>query len=159
MTITTNATVPALGSGLLTRLRNLGREPASSIEELRRIAAAQASVLKEALSGPVHQLPAYITTLIPSVIVEYVAQLPVAGLAYWADRHWHIHVRKEDPADAQILTVLYQLKRIIDHPLGQRLHTLTEEERNELAEYFARQVVTIESASVEVRGREEVYEG
>ncbi|MGW2120165.1 hypothetical protein [Streptomyces sp. NPDC001758] len=121
----------------LTALRDFGREPASSMEAMRRIAAQQALLLRELLPGPARQASTHLTNLIPSIIVESVAHLPVAGIAYWANRHWHIHVREDDSADEQAFTVLHQLKHIIDHPIRRATTAFSSADWDVLAKHFA----------------------
>lgn len=141
MTIT-NAKTPTRTAGLLTTLRDLGRTPARPMSAMRRTTAAQANVVKHALTSPVQQIPARISTLIPNIIVEIVADLPVSGITYWAHHRWHIHVREADPADTQAFTALHQLKHIIDHPLRQQQPTaFTEAEWETLADHFAHSVL------------------
>lgn len=140
----TQDSVPTSSSSLLATLRDLGREPTTSLEAMRRVAAAQAHILRQAVPGSLHEIPEDISALIPSIFVEYVADLPAAGISYWANDRWHIHIRKEDPVDTQAFTVLHQLKRIIDHPLRQKDDSLSEPEWSFLADYFADQVMSSE---------------
>jgi hypothetical protein len=108
---------------------------------MRRIATGQAHVLREALAGAIHKLPARISVLIPSIVVKHVARLPAAGIAYWANHRWHIHLRKEDPAHVKTFTVLWHLKRIVDHPLRKERGEVGEPEWDALASYFANTVL------------------
>jgi hypothetical protein len=126
---------------LLITLRNIGRSPSDSIDEIRRIAEAQARVLREALPGSTRQLPERISSMFPTIRVEYVSGLPAGGLAYWAGHRWHIHVRAEDTADERAFTLLYHLKHIIDHPVRQRINNVIGKDWDELAAYFAQQVL------------------
>lgn len=156
--MTNQDSVPASHSGLLTTLRDFEREPTSPAG-MRRIAAAQANTLRQALSGLLHEIPACISTLIPSVIVEHIAHLPAAGISFWANHHWNIHVREEDPAEVQAFTVLHQLKRIIDHPLREQQGGLSEPEWNSLADFFAQQVLDTDPTPIsKVRERRNAYE-
>ncbi|URM93994.1 hypothetical protein LUW76_06435 [Actinomadura madurae] len=140
MTASKQNTLPASGS-FLTILRKIDRKPADSIESMQRIAEAQASVLREALLGPICQLPDYLPNMLPSITVEYVGTLPVAGLSYWGEHRWHIHIRKDDPAEERAFTALYHLKRIIDHPLRRQTSRFTETDWDALARYFAERVL------------------
>jgi hypothetical protein len=137
MTIGTCITA-LIDAGVLTALRDLGRMPSPSMHGMRRTATAQATLLRRMLTGPAHQIPARIPELVPNLLIEHVAHLPVAGITYWADRRWHIHIRKEDPADVRAFTALHQLKRIIDQPLREQATTFTETDWNVLADHFAR---------------------
>lgn len=155
----TQDSVPTSSSSLLATLRHLGREPADSMEGMRRVAAAQAHTLRQALPSSLHEIPAGVSALIPSIVVEYIDHLPAAGISYWANHRWHIHVHKEDPTEVQALTVLHQLKRIIDHPLRQKDDSLSEPEWNFLADYFAHRVLKPEPRpALNVRERRNAYE-
>ncbi|MFC7024587.1 hypothetical protein ACFQHV_15705 [Promicromonospora thailandica] len=104
---------------------------------MRRIASGQAHLLREALAGAIHKLPARISVLIPSIVVVQVARLPAEGITYWANHRWHIHLREEDPAHVKTFTVLWHLKRIVDHPLRKKRSELGEPEWDALASHFA----------------------
>lgn len=134
---TARDTTPTVSPGALAALRDLGREPASSMEAMRRIAAHQAGLLRELLPGPARQVSTHLTSLIPSIAVESVARLPVAGITYWANRHWHIHVREDDSVDERAFTVLHQLKHIIDHPIRRATAAFSDADWDALAKYFA----------------------
>ena len=129
--------VPTTSPGALTALRDLGREPTSSMGAMRHIAAQQAGLLRELLPGPTRQASAHLTSLVPSIVVESVARLPVAGITYWANRHWHIHVRGDDSADERAFTVLHQLKHIIDHPIRRATTAFSNADWDALAKHFA----------------------
>lgn len=118
---------------------------------MRRIADTQARALRAALLGPTHQLPDYLSKMFPSIRVEPTPSLPVAGISYWAEHRWHIHVRATDSANERAFTVLHQLKHIIDHPLKQRPTQFTGAEWESLADYFAQQVVAINTSVKERR--------
>lgn len=134
---TAKYTAPTTSPGALTALRDLGREPASSMEAMRRIAAQQAGLLRELLPGPASQASTHLTSLVPNIVVESVARLPVAGITYWANRHWHVHVREDDSADERAFTVLHQLKHIIDHPIRRATAAFSSADWDVLAKYFA----------------------
>lgn len=133
---TTNNTAP----GVLTSLRVIGDQPASSMNALRQVAAEQARLLRDLLAVPVPQLPARLSGLTPSLLIEYI-QLPAHGFSFWARPYWHIHVSVSDPPARQTFTVLHQFKHIIDHPLRQRLTALGDADWEELADYFAGQAL------------------
>jgi hypothetical protein len=134
---TAKDTIPTTSPGALTALRDLGREPASSMVAMRRVAAQQAELLRELLPGPARQASTHLTNLIPSIVVESVTRLPVPGITYWASRHWHIHVREDDSADEQVFTVLHQLKHIIDHPIRRATTAFSNADWDALAKHFA----------------------
>ncbi|WP_218779603.1 hypothetical protein, partial [Streptomyces scabiei] len=134
---TARDTAPTTSPGALAALRDLGREPASSMEAMRRIAAQQAGLLRELLPGPARQASTHLTSLVPNIVVESVARLPVAGITYRANRHWHIHVREDDSADERAFSVLHQLKHIIDHPIRRATTAFGSADWDALAKYFA----------------------
>ncbi|MDT0309660.1 hypothetical protein RM780_22265 [Streptomyces sp. DSM 44917] len=144
---TTDNTAP----GALTSLRALGGQPDSSLAALRRIAAEQARLLRDLLTVPVPQTPARLSVLIPSLLIEYITQLPTHGIAFWARPYWHIRISASDPSARQTFTVLHQFKHIIDHPLRQRLTALGDADWEELADYFAGQALR-EKASPDPSG-------
>ncbi|MBB5935422.1 ImmA/IrrE family metallo-endopeptidase [Streptomyces zagrosensis] len=111
---------------------------------MRRIAAQQAGLLRELLPGPTRQASTHLTNLFPSIVVESVARLPVPGITYWANRHWHIYVREDDSTDERAFTVLHQLKHIIDHPLRRATTAFGDADLDALAKHFARQVLICE---------------
>lgn len=147
---TAKATVPTASPGALTALRDLGREPASSMAAMRRIAVQQAKLLRELLPGPAQQATANLTSLIPNIVVESIARLPVPGITYWAKHRWHIHVREGDSSDERAFTVLHQLKHIIDHPIRRATTTFSSADWDALAKYFACRVLACEFTAVSV---------
>jgi len=142
---TAKNTTPTVTPGALTALRDLGREPASSMEAMRHIAAEQARLLRRLLPGLTRQSAAYLADLVPTVVVEHVARPPVPGITYWANHRWHIHVREDESADEQAFTVLHQLKCIIDHPLRRAATVFGDADWDALANHFASQVLIRES--------------
>lgn len=159
MIISNQSSVPNSPAGLLAALRSLGDNHPASTEEMRRIASQQAHVLREALAGVIHKVPALVSVLIPSIVVEYVARLPVAGIAFWANHRWHIHVRKEDPVHVQTFTALWHLKRIVDHPLRKKRGNVSEDEWDALADHFAHRVLEVRSTPTSTENeRRHAYE-
>lgn len=140
MKVTNQNALPIPGS-LLTTLRDIERSPADSMEDMRRIAEVQANTLRSALFGPIHQLPDYVSKMFPSITVEHVTDVPIAGVSYWSGQRWHIHVRRSDAAKERAFTILHQLKRIIDDPLRRQTKRFTESDWDALADCFARQVL------------------
>ncbi|WP_131732916.1 hypothetical protein [Actinomadura formosensis] len=108
---------------------------------MRHVAEAQARVLRGALPGPARQFPDYMPDMFSNITVEYIADLPAAGLSFWNGHRWHIHVRKDDPDDERAFTLLHQIKRIIDHPLQRQTTRFTEADWHALADHFAHQVL------------------
>lgn len=140
--MTTNQNTLNASRSLLTTLRHIGHAPASSMEGMRRNTEAQACALREAFLGPAHHLPDYLSRMFPTIRVEHVTDLPVAGISYWAGHHWHIHVRSTDAPEERTFTVLHQLKHIIDRPLRRRSPQFSDQDWESLANYFAHQVLT-----------------
>ncbi|MBP5867901.1 hypothetical protein [Streptomyces scabiei] len=130
-------TAPTVSPGALTALRDLGRDPASSLEAMRHIAAQQAGLLRGLLPAPVGQAPAHLASLFPTIVVESAARLPVPGITFWANHRWHIHVREDDSADERAFTVLHQLKHIIDHPIRRVTTAFSDADWDALAKHFA----------------------
>lgn len=140
--------IPNTSPGALAALRDLGREPASSVEAMRDIAAQQAGLLRELLPGPARQASTHLISIIPGIVVESVAGLPVSGITYWANRRWHIHVREDDSVDDRAFTVLHQLKHIIDHPIRRATTAFSGADWDALAKYFACVALTCEPVLV-----------
>lgn len=134
---TTNT--PALNA--LTELRSLAQRPITTFEDLRVVAHKQAALLAARLDVPASGVPARLTTLIPSIRIEYVDDVPAPGVTFWAHRHWHMHIPAVDPDLRRATTILRELKRIIDHPLHARLPAITAHEWNALAVQFAEEVL------------------
>lgn len=147
---TARDTTPTVSPGVLTALRDLGREPASSMGDMRRIAAQQATLLRELLPDPTRQAAAHLTSLVPTIAVDSVARLPVPGITYWANRHWYIHVREGDSADERAFTVLHQLKHIIDHPIRRATTAFNSADWDALAEHFACRALACEPIAASV---------
>jgi len=144
---TTDSIAPISHMGTLAALRSLAHGSTDSMENMLQAASRQARLLRGLLPNPIRQLPARLTSLIPSVVTERVADIPVSGMLFWANRQWHIHVRSTDPLDTQAVTVLHQLKHIIDHPL-RRSVALSDAEWETLADHFVQQVLACEPSQV-----------
>lgn len=141
MNVTTHKLISTSGRGSLTALRALAHDSAHSMEDMLRIAHAQAALLRSLLTASSHHIPDHLSALIPSIQVEHVADIPVAGISFWARNHWHIHVRSTDSTENQITTVLHQLKHIIDHPLRQKTARDSPIQWERLANYFTELVL------------------
>lgn len=137
----TNQIILPTSHPLLTVLRDISRNHPDSMDGMRRVAEAQARVLREALLGPTRHFPEYISKMFPSIRVEHVTDLPAAGIAYWAEHRWHIHIRTTDSPEERTFTVLHQLKSIIDHPLRLQTAKFTAANWDSLANHFAQQVL------------------
>jgi Zn-dependent peptidase ImmA (M78 family) len=133
---TTNTT------GTLANLRALATEAPTSLTDLTHAAERQAEALREALAAKTSPLRARLADLIPAVCIEILDAMPVAGASFWGNGRWHIHVREGEPANVRQLTVLHELKHIIDHPLRRRLTAFTDADWEAMADYFATQVLT-----------------
>jgi hypothetical protein len=140
--------ISVTSTGTLAALRNLGRRPAKSMNQMRHVASRQADLLGRLLPGATRQVSTHVTNLIPTVVVEPVARLHVPGVTFWANRRWHIHVREGDSTSERAFTVLHQLKHIIDHPMRRASTTFSDADWDSLARYFAcrvlaRDVITV----------------
>lgn len=134
--------------GVLARLRALAHVSTASFDELRQVTRQQATLLGTLLAGPVQHIPDRVSALIPSVRITYADAIPLAGITFWACPYWHIHVRASDPEHRRIATVLHELKRIIDHPLRQRLATISGEQWEALAAQFSEDVLATVRPSI-----------
>lgn len=147
MTTTTNGAMPTPSVGTLADLRAVAVEPSQSTTSMFDAADCQAWLLWRLLPIPATRIPARLSELIPSVLIEYIDNLPVPGTAFWGNGHWQIHVRAGDPVDVQAFTVLHELKHIIDHPLRGQPNSLGNADWEVLADYFAGQVLAQEARS------------
>jgi len=147
MTMETDDT-PSVCTGTLAALRALAAEPPVSITNALRATDAQAQLLVDLMTPAYHQpLLGRHASLIPSVIVETIDDLPVPGTAFWAKRCWHIHIRASDPIDTQNFTVLHELKHIIDYPLRRKQpDRLSDSDWETLADHFAGRMLARESS-------------
>ncbi|MDQ1039910.1 Zn-dependent peptidase ImmA (M78 family) [Streptomyces sp. V3I8] len=141
MNVATHKTSFASSRGSLTALRALAHDSAHSMEDMLRTARAQAILLRSLLTASTYRIPDQLNTLIPSIRVEHVTDIPIAGVSFWARNHWHIHIRSSDPTEIQTATVLHQLKHIIDHPLRQKAARDSPIHWERLADYFTELVL------------------
>ncbi len=141
------------GAGVLAALRALATRPCEDFADARLVAEAQARLLVDLLPTQSEWLPDHLTDLIPSIAVEQIDIIPVAGTAFWGRGHWTINLRAADTPDAQRFTVLHELKHIIDHPL-RRGGRLTIDEWEAAADHFARIVMARLPEALAVCGAE-----
>jgi hypothetical protein len=124
-----------------------------SVADAFGAAERQAHLLRDLLPGPVDQLPRRITDLIPTIRVAYVDDIPLPGISFWAHKQWHIHVCASDPLDVQQLTILHELKHIIDHPLRRQHPNLFDDSGWEiLAYHFGTAVLAYEPNPTRIGG-------
>jgi len=147
MTTTPDDAIPTPSGRILADLRAVAVEPSLSTTSWFYAADRQVALLQPMLPIPATRLPAHLADLIPSILVEYIDNLPVPGTVFWGNDHWHIHVRAADPAEAQAFTVLHELKHIIDHPLRRQPNLPDNTDWEALADYFATQVLAQETRS------------
>lgn len=140
MTITTSDAIPTSKVTLLATLRALAAEPPNSLTAMYHAADRQARLVGSLLSTPVTGIPASLPTLISGTRVDYL-DIPVPGVAFWGNGHWHIHIRASDPIAAQAFTVLHELKHIIDHPLRRQPNVLSNADWEAIADHFANQLL------------------
>lgn len=146
MTTTHNDTIPAPSVRTLAGLRAVALESTQSLTSMLYAADCQAWMLRTMLPIPATQLPAYLSDLIPSILVEYIDEIPMSGISFWADDRWRIHIRASDPVDVRQFTILHELKHIIDHPLRQQQPDLFSNSGWEkLADHFAARMLVGES--------------
>jgi hypothetical protein len=126
---------------VLAELRALAQRPIVTLEDLRMVGRKQAAALAARLDVPASGVPARLTTLIPSIRIEYVDDVPAPGVTFWASHHWHMHISAVDPERRRVATILRELKRVIDHPLHARLPAISAHEWNALAVQFAEEVL------------------
>jgi hypothetical protein len=134
-----NSDTPALNA--LSELRALSPDSATSFDALRMATRKQALLLAKVLRCSPEKIPSRIEALIPGIVITYVDDVPLPSITFWADKQWHMHVRANDPTQVQILTILQELKRIIDHRPRDRLTATTGKEREALAKQFAHDVL------------------
>jgi hypothetical protein len=145
-TITENTIAP--GVGTLTALRARAAQSGAEFDEARRTTIDQARLLRGFLPHLPNVHPTHLTTLIPTVFIRYVDQIPLPGLSFWGNGRWNIHIRAVEPEDIQVFTVLRELKHIIDHPLKRQPNRLDDAEWEALADCFASQVLAVEPDAV-----------
>lgn len=157
MTTTHDGNTLAPPANALADLRARANQPPAAIADAFEVADQQAQLLRRLLPHPVEQLPTRLPELIPTIRVTYVDDIPVAGTSFWALRSWHIHVRASDPADVQVVTVLHELKHIIDHPLRRHYPDLfSDSEWEAMADHFAASVLADQSSRMVAKRKEEL---
>lgn len=130
------------GAGILAALRALATPPYEYLSDAWQVAESQARMLRNLLLTPSIWLPTTITELIPSITIELIDSIPIAGTAFWAEGRWNIHLRASDAADTRHRTLLHEVKHIIDHPLRAQPNSLTSGDWEALADHFAEVVLT-----------------
>lgn len=125
----------------LHELRALAPARRMSHTESLRLAAAQATRLRELLGVTTDWFPTELIAALPRIVVEAVDDLPVSGASFWGGGSWHIHVHADEPATHRRFTVLHELKHIIDHPMQKTVYDerafVVYGERELIADYFA----------------------
>lgn len=140
MTVATK-TIQTRTLSLLAMLRSFAAERPSTMEQILHVAEKQAHVLDPFLDLPVQEIPARLEELAPSVQVRYVADLPVPGAAFWANKSWHIHIRASDSLEARVFTLLHQFKQVIDHPQRSQTSKFSNADWETAASHFASQLM------------------
>lgn len=142
-TTPTSMVVPAAEKrhGVLHELRALAPSRRMSHLESLRLAAAQASQLRDALGVCTDRFPVELIGQLPRVTVELVADLPASGASFWGHGSWHIHVHADEPEAHRRFTVPHELKHILDHPMQRYIYDerafVVYGERELIADYFA----------------------
>jgi hypothetical protein len=143
-------------ANILAELRALAAQPPESVADAFEAAERQARLLRDRLPEPIDSIAARLRELIPTIRVESVEDLPVAGISFWGRKQWHIQVRASDPIDVQTLTLLHELKHIIDHPLRREYPDLFSDDGWEaLAYHFAVFVLAYEPVHSGIKRKEE----
>ncbi|MGH4012986.1 MAG: ImmA/IrrE family metallo-endopeptidase [Pseudonocardiaceae bacterium] len=145
MTVTTNDANATSHLPLLTALRALAAEP-NSTATMWHIADRQAQLVREHLL-PVapEQVAGSLMTLIPTLHITYVNDLPASGISFWARGQWHIHLRTGHRIELQLFTIMHEVKHIIDHPVRRKSNRRSGINWESLANHFAAKVLVIES--------------
>ncbi|WP_255556421.1 ImmA/IrrE family metallo-endopeptidase [Tessaracoccus palaemonis] len=104
-------------------------------------ARAQAERLREILGVTDHYFPTRLLDNVPHLRIEVVDDLPASGASFWGQGSWQIHVAATEPWLAHRLTILHELKHIIDHPRQSDVYDerafVAYGERELIADYFA----------------------
>jgi hypothetical protein len=142
MTIPTRNIIPTPNAKTLTALRSLAATPVDSMADALAATERQARLLRDLLPGDA-DIAEHLTGLIPRIRIDYVDNIPVAGISFWGQQQWNIHVRKGDPVEVQEFTILHELKHILDHPLRREHPNLVSDADWEtLANHFASCITT-----------------
>lgn len=109
--------------------------------EAMHLAQAQAEKLRELLGVTDYYFPTRLLDELPHLRIEVVDDLPASGASFWGRGNWHIHLPASEPWIAHRLTVLHELKHIIDHPKQGDVYDerafVAYGERELIADYFA----------------------
>lgn len=140
-------------ANILADLRALAVKPPASIADAFEAAECQAQLLRDLLPGRVDKIAARLTDLIPTIRIDQVEDMPAAGISFWGHGQWHIHVQASAPIDVQQLTLLHELKHIIDHPLRRQHPNLINNIGWEIVAYhFAVSVLAYEPNPTSIGG-------
>jgi hypothetical protein len=129
-------------NGVLASLRALIPSRRCSFSESLWIAELQAARLRELLDVREAAFPTDLVHDLPRIRVVARDGLPVSGLSYWTNGTWTIATNSSEPWQRQRLTLLHELKHIIDHGRTRALyaasHGASSERRGEqVADFFA----------------------
>lgn len=109
--------------------------------EALRVAEQQADLLRDTLGVTEDYFPVELIGHLPHVTVATVDHLPVSGLTFWGDHHWHIHIRASEASPDRRFTTLHEFKHVIDHPYQGACYdarlSIAAAERELVADYFA----------------------
>lgn len=155
MTTSPRNIVPTPSVKALAELRTLAASPSGSMADALSVTKRQARLLRNLLPEGAAIADA-VTDLIPRVRIDFVDDIPLAGISFWGRRQWNIHVRASDPVEGQQFTILHELKHIIDHPLRREHPDLfSDADWEALANHFAMHVSVRQSVAVAVQGKGE----
>lgn len=122
---------------VLARLRRLAPSRPLTRSEARWLADRQAATLLRLAGITAAPVPLTIITNLPRMSVEYVPDLPTAGLSYWKDGRWHLCATAGDHPRRQRYSIAHEFKHVLDHPDRHYLYSRVPEQAERIAEAFA----------------------
>lgn len=133
----------------LFELRSLAPRRRMSHLESLRLAEAQANKLRDILGVTTDFFATQLVECLPRVLVRTVEDIPASGASFWGNGTWHIHIHADEPVTHRRLTLLHELKHIIDHPIQKYVYDerafVVYGEREIIADYFAACVLVPEN--------------
>ncbi|MEZ5229207.1 MAG: ImmA/IrrE family metallo-endopeptidase [Acidimicrobiales bacterium] len=126
--------------GTLTLLRGLVPHRTVSQREALQVAELQASRLRQHLGIDEARFPTEALDL-PRIRIEYDADLPSSGMAFWNGSTWVIVLNATEAPTRQRFSLVHEFKHIVDHTTQDRLYG-ADARRNDpaaeqAADYFA----------------------
>src|SRR5579863_8884891 len=118
-TTTTSTSSSAYAVSLLAALRALVPTRPLTNREAERIAELQANRFRELLGIREPTLPDEAIASLPRIVISYEFDLPVSGLAQWADGRWLIALNGQEPEVRQRFSLAHELFHVINHTTAQ----------------------------------------